>query len=411
MRRFVEVIFLAAALLLAGSNGLMGQSKKELEKKKQKLQREIDETNKQLKETSKNKKLTSQQVAALKKKIRLRQEMINDITKEMAGLESQIGQTGNEITSLETRMRQLKKEYANMLQFAQRNRSSYQRLMFVFSSEDFNQAYRRMIYMRQISTHRKHQAELITGTQMELNQKKENLESQMTEKQSLMDNELDQKTELEKDKKEQDKILTGLQQREEKLKRQLAEKQRAKKKLDRAIDDLVRKEIESAKKKATASGKKNVTNENVFTLTPEAQKLSSGFSSNRGRLPWPVEKGRISERFGEHPHPELKGVKVNNNGVDIRSVSGSSARAVFEGEVTGVINIPGANSAVIIRHGEYLSVYSNLESVRVKKGDKISTKQVIGKVFTDPETGFAELHLEIWKGIQKLNPESWLSGG
>jgi murein DD-endopeptidase MepM/ murein hydrolase activator NlpD len=124
-----------------------------------------------------------------------------------------------------------------------------------------------------------------------------------------------------------------------------------------------------------------------------------------------VEKGRISERFGEHPHPELKGVKVYNNGVDIRSVAGSSARAVFEGEVTGVINIPGANSAVIVRHGEYLSVYSNLESVRVKKGDKVTTKQIIGKVFTDPESGFAELHLEIWRGTQKLNPESWLSGG
>jgi septal ring factor EnvC (AmiA/AmiB activator) len=283
--------------------------------------------------------------------------------------------------------------------------------MFVFSSEDFNQAYKRLIYMRQIGEKRRRQAELISGTQKQLSQKKQDLESQMSEKQSLMDNELDQKTELEKDKKEQDKILTGLQQREEKLKRQLAEKQRAKNKLDRALNDLVRKEIESAKKKATASGKKNVTNENVFTLTPEAQKLSSGFSNNRGRLPWPVEKGRISEAFGEHPHPELKGVKVNNNGVDIRSVAGSMARTVFEGEVTGVINIPGANSAVIIRHGEYLSVYSNLETVRVKKGDRVSTKQVIGKVFTDPETGFAELHLEIWKGIQKLNPASWLSRG
>jgi len=411
MRRSVEVLMLAFVFLLIGNAILPAQSKKELEKKKQSLQREIDETNRQLRETSKNKKLTTQQVAALKKKIRLRQEMINEITKEMNGLENEIGQTGTEITSLQSRMQQLKTEYANMVRFAQRNRSSYQRLMFVFSSEDFNQAYKRLIYMRQISEKRRRQAELISGTQKQLSQKKQDLESQMSEKQTLMDNELDQKTELEKDKKEQDKILTGLQQREEKLKRQLAEKQRAKNKLDRALNDLVRKEIESAKKKATASGKKNVTNENVFTLTPEAQKLSSGFSNNKGRLPWPVEKGRISEAFGEHPHPELKGVKVNNNGVDIRSVAGSMARTVFEGEVTGVINIPGANSAVIIRHGEYLSVYSNLETVRVKKGDRVSTKQVIGKVFTDPESGFAELHLEIWKGIQKLNPASWLSRG
>lgn len=411
MRRCSRFLFFLGMIFLLATWHADGQSKKELEQKKQKLQREIDDTNRQLKETSKSKKLTSQQVAALKKKIRLRQEMIREITIEMDGLENQIGRTGSEISSLEKRLSQLKVEYANMVRFAQRNRSSYQRLMFVFAATDFNQAYKRLTYLRQYSEHRRKQAELITGTHKQLSDKRQQLESTMSEKQSLMDAELDQKTALEKDKKEQDKILSSLQQREEKLKKQLADKQRAKKKLDRAIDNLVRKEIEAAKKKATASGKKNVTSENVFTLTPEAQKLSTGFSNNRGRLPWPVEKGRISERFGEHPHPELKGVKVYNNGVDIRSVAGSRARAIFEGEVTGVINIPGANSAVIIRHGEYLSVYSNLETVNVKKGDRVSTKQIIGKVYTDPESGLAEVHLEIWRGTQKLDPSAWLASG
>lgn len=411
MRGYVKIAFLGLCFLLAAPFLMEGQNKKDLEKKKQKLQREIDETNRLLKETSKNKKLTAQQVTALKKKIQLRKEMIAEISREMQGIENQIGQTGSEITTLEKKLKQLKDEYANMIRFAQRNKSSYQRLMFVFASDDFNQAYKRLTYLRQYSEHRRQQAELITGTRKKLDEKRTELESTMSEKQNLMDSELDQKTALEQDKKQQDKILTNLQQREEKLKKQLAEKQKAKKKLDRAIDELVRKEIEAAKKKATAAGKKNVTSENVFTLTPEAQKLSSGFSNNRGRLPWPVEKGRISERFGEHPHPELKGVKVYNNGVDIRSVAGSRARAIFEGEVTGVINIPGANSAVIIRHGEYLSVYSNLETVNVKKGDKVTTKQVIGKVFTDPESGLAELHLEIWKGTQKLDPAGWLAAG
>jgi septal ring factor EnvC (AmiA/AmiB activator) len=411
MKGFVKTALLGLCFLIALPFVIEGQNKKELEKKKQKLQKEIDETNRLLKETSKNKKLTSEQVSALKRKIQLRKEMIAEISQEMQGIESEIGQTGTEINDLEKKLSQLKEEYANMIRFAQRNKSSYQRLMFVFASDDFNQAYKRLVYLRQYSEHRRQQAELISGTRKKLDEKRTELQSTMDEKQNLMDSELDQKTALEQDKKQQDKILTNLQQREEKLKKQLAEKQRAKKKLDKAIDDLVRKEIEAAKKKASAAGKKNVTTENVFTLTPEAQKLSAGFSNNRGRLPWPVEKGRISERFGEHPHPELKGVKVYNNGVDIRSVAGSRARAIFEGEVTGVINIPGANSAVIIRHGEYLSVYSNLETVSVKKGDKVSTKQSIGKVYTDPETGFAEVHLEIWKGTQKMDPSGWLSAG
>jgi septal ring factor EnvC (AmiA/AmiB activator) len=193
------------------------------------------------------------------------------------------------------------------------------------------------------------------------------------------------------------------------LRKQLEEKQRAKKKLDKAIDDLIRKEIAAAKKKATASGKKNVTSSNVFSLTPEAQKLSSNFAGNKGKLPWPVEQGNISERFGEHPHAELKGIMVKNNGVDIRSVPGTSARSVFDGEVSGVINIPGSNSAVIIRHGEYLSVYSNLSSVSVKKGDKVTTRQKIGQVYYDKDEGYSEIHLEIWKGTTKLDPALWLA--
>lgn len=400
--------FLLFWLLLVVSTSSFAQNKKELEKKKQQLQREIDETNKQLKETSKNKNLTVSQVNALKKKIRLRQELIGTINSELDGLNSQIGTTSSEISSLEHKMIQLKEEYANMIRFAQRNQGSYQRMMFVFASSDFNQAYKRLKYLQQYSENRKKQATLIDSTQKQLVTKKQVLEIQKEEKTSLRNSELKQKQTLEQDKKEQDKVLVNLQDREKKLKKQLAEKQRAKKKLDKAIDDLIRKEIASAKKKATASGNKNVTSANVFSLTPEAQKLSSNFAGNKGKLPWPVEKGTISSRFGEHPHPELKGIVIKNNGVDIRSNPNSQARTVFDGEVTGVITIPGANSAIIIRHGEYLSVYSNLESVMVKKGDKVTTRQKIGNVYTDSEEGVTELHLEIWKGTVKLDPAGWL---
>ncbi len=408
MRKFSKY-FLFFFLLLSVCAPAIAQNKKDLEKKKQQLQREIDETNKQLKATSKSKSLTASQVNALKKKIRLRQELIGTISSELDGLNNSITITTVEITNLEHKMAQLKEEYVNMIRFAQKNQGSYQRMMFVFASSDFNQAYKRLKYLQQYSEHRKKQAALIDSTQKDLASKKQTLVVQKEEKTHLRESELKQKQSLEEDKKQQDKVLAGLQDREKKLKKQLADKQRAKKKLDRAIDELIRKEIASAKKKATASGKKNVTSSNVFSLTPEAQKLTSSFAGNKGKLPWPVEKGNISSSFGEHPHPELKGIMVKNNGVDIRSAPNSAARSVFDGEVTGVITIPGANSAVIIRHGEYLSVYSNLESVFVKKGDKVATRQKIGNVFTDTEEGLTELHLEIWKGSLKLDPAGWLA--
>ena len=405
LNRFVLFLF----LLLAAGGNLSAQTKKELEKRKQQLQKEIDETNKELKATSKSKSLTASQVNALKKKIRLRQELIGTINGELDGLTNQISTTTSEIGTLEQKMTRLKDEYANMILFAQRNQGSYQRLMYVFASSDFNQAYKRLKYLQQYSENRKKQAAMIESTQNQLQSKKQTLEIQKVEKTSLRNSELKQKQNLEADKKQQDRLLVNLQDREKKLKKQLAEKQKAKRKLDKAIDDLIRKEIASAKKKATASGKKNVTSENVFSLTPEAQKLSSSFAGNKGKLPWPVEKGSISSSFGEHPHPELKGIVVKNNGIDIRSAANSSARSIFDGEVTGVITIPGANSAVIIRHGEYLSVYSNLSSVYVKKGDKVTTRQKIGNVYTDTEESVTELHLEIWKGTSKLDPAGWLA--
>jgi murein hydrolase activator len=406
MKRCVKLIIILLLFTLSGN--VFGQNKAELERKKQQLQKEIDETNKELKATAKSKNLTTAQVDALRKKIRLRQELIGTINNELGDLNKQIVNTSGEITSLENKMMQLKSEYANMIRFAQKNKGSYQRMMYVFASADFNQAYKRLKYLQQYTEDRKQQAALIDSTQKKLSSKKQHLEVQKNEKTSLRNNELLEKKNLEEDKKEQDKVLITLQAREKKLKKQLEEKQRAKKKLDRAIDELVRKEISNARKKAEASGKKNVTNSNVFSLTPEAQKLSSNFAGNKGQLPWPVEKGNISSRFGEHPHAELKGIMVKNNGIDIKSAAKSQARSVFDGEVTGVITIPGANSAVIIRHGEYLTVYSNLESVFVKKGDKVKTREKIGQVYTDEEEG-TEIHLEIWKGTVKLDPEGWLA--
>lgn len=383
-------------------------SKKDLEKRRAKLQKEIDQTSKQLQDISKNKNVSLSQVEALRKKIRLRTDLIGNINSEIKTLGSQIASASKEIKTLESTMEQLKANYTEMVLFAQANRNKYQTLMFIFSAGDFNQAYKRLKYLQQFSEYRRQEAEKISQTQNILTVKKSDLEIQKKEKSGLRNSEEKHRKDLEKEKKEQDKMVATLSENEKKLQKQLKEKLKAKEKLDRAIENIVRKEIESAKKKAVASGKKNVTNENVFALTPEAQQLSANFAGNKGSLPWPVEQGRISSTFGEHPHPQLKDVTIKNDGVDIQSNKGSQVRSVFNGEVSGTVNLPGG-SAVIIRHGEYLSVYSNVEDVYVKKGDKVTTKQKIGTIRTNSESNKAELNLQIWKGFTKLNPQPWLA--
>ena len=385
------------------------QSKSELQKRKEKIQKEIDFTNKQLQIVTKNKSATKEQLEALQKKIQLREQLIGTINNEISALGGQIATTSKEILSLEEKMHRLKEAYANMIKFAQNNRNIYQRLMFVFAAADFNQAYKRITYLKEYSHHRKIQAQQIVGTQTELSGKKTELENRKNEKTNLKLSEQNNKATLEKEKGEQDKLMKNLTAREQKLRKDLAEKQAAKLKLDRAIESVIRKEIEAAKKKAVAAGKKNVTTENVFTSTPEALKLSSNFSSNKGLLPWPVEQGSISSTFGEHPHKELKGIMIKNNGIDIQSAKGSFARTIFDGTVSGVINIPGSNKAVIIRHGEYLTVYSNLTQVNVKTGDKVKTKQKIGFIGDDDDKEMSEVHLEIWKTTTKLNPQLWIA--
>ena len=396
-------------LLLFVAPAFSQQSKSELQKRKEKIQKEIDFTNKQLQIVTKNKSATKEQLEALQKKIQLRVQLIGTINNEISALGGQIATTSKEILSLEEKMHRLKEAYANMIKFAQNNRNIYQRLMFVFAAADFNQAYKRITYLKEYSHHRKIQAQQIVGTQTELSGKKTELENRKNEKTNLKLSEQNNKATLEKEKGEQDKLMKNLTAREQKLRKDLAEKQAAKLKLDRAIESVIRKEIEAAKKKAVAAGKKNVTTENVFTSTPEALKLSSNFSSNKGLLPWPVEQGSISSTFGEHPHKELKGIMIKNNGIDIQSAKGSFARTIFDGTVSGVINIPGSNKAVIIRHGEYLTVYSNLTQVNVKTGDKVKTKQKIGFIGDDDDKEMSEVHLEIWKTTTKLNPQLWIA--
>jgi septal ring factor EnvC (AmiA/AmiB activator) len=395
--------------LVLGVGISSAQKKSDLELKKAKIQKEIDFTNKQLQIVSKNKSATAEQLATLRKKIKLRESLINTINSEINTIGGEIQNTSRQISTLESDLKQLREEYAAMIRLAYRNRNVYQRMMFVFAANDFNQAYKRLRYFQQYAEFRRSQAAKIEETQVQLAGKKLELEVRKNEKTSLRNNEQQEKSTLEKERKDQDKLMQNLTAREKKLRKELAEKQAAKKKLDRAIENLIKKEMDAARKKATAAGNKNVTNKNVFSMTPEGEKLTNSFSGNRGLLPWPVEQGSVSGSFGEHPHKELKGIMVKNNGIDIQTSRGASARAIFEGTVSGVISIPGSGKAVIIRHGSYLSVYSNLQSVNVSTGEKVTTKQRIGAVGLNEDDDRGELHLEIWNNTTKLDPQGWLA--
>ena len=254
-------------------------------------------------------------------------------------------------------------------------------MVFIFSAEDFNQAYRRIKYFQQYGTYRRTQAELITSTQDKLSLKEQYLERQKAEQQNLLGQEKSEKLQLENEQLEIDNTIQDLSQKEKELKATLRAKQKAINELEKAIADIIAEEIRLAEERARANA--GTTTSSGFALTPEEKLLSEDFSNNKGKLPWPTERGIVSNTFGEHQHPVLHRVKVKNNGIDILTAEGEYARAVFNGEVTRVISVPNFNNVVIVRHGEFLTVYSNLDEVLVSKGQRVTTKQQIGRIYTN----------------------------
>ncbi|MCA6362389.1 MAG: peptidoglycan DD-metalloendopeptidase family protein [Bacteroidetes bacterium] len=417
-------------------------SKSTLQQKKQKLQSDIDFTNKLLSETRQNKKLSLSQLAALNQKIEAREGLINTISGEISEIEQQIGQRQQNIRQLTKTDSILREEYKQMIQFAWRNRNANQRMMFLFTAGSFNQAYKRMIYLRQLNLRRKAKAEEIAGNREALNEEVVTLDTERGEKKSLLDNESKEKEQLAGEKEEKQKTFLSLQEKEKQLKDDLDKKKKQAAQTDAAIQNLIAAEAARAAEKARKEAEKKAAQKKAdpvvktdpktgntgnsgnskpaetptakaepakIEISPEEKIVGNSFLNNKGSLPWPVAQGTIIEHFGTHPHPVLAKVMVNNNGVDIATTRGAQARSVFDGEVTGITNIPGAGWLVIVRHGEYLSVYANLSSVSVKTGDKVKTKQAIGNVAENDE-GQPVLHFEVWKsGVGKMDPEGWIA--
>ena len=401
-----KILLILFIITLLFNPALAQDKKTELKQEKSKIEKEIQYTNNLLSETKKSKETSLNQLIILNNKISYREKLINAINSEINILNNKIDANNSNIKKLTNELKSLKNEYAKMIYFVFKNKSSYDRLMFVFSSEDFNQAYMRLKYFQQYSAYRKTQVELIKKTQDEINVKTKELESQKEKKITLLKTREKEKVLLVKEKNEKNNTIKKLKNKEKELLRTLRAKEKESNKLKKAIDAIIAEEIRLAAEKAKET--KTKTTSTIISLTPEESLLSNTFSENKGNLPWPSEKGIISSTFGEHRHPVLKKVKTKNNGINILTNKGASARAIYNGTVISVKSITNTNTAVIIRHGEYFSVYSNLDNIFVKRGDKVTTKQKIGLIYTSPSDLKTELHFEIWRGKTLLNPAYWI---
>ena len=383
-----------------------GQTREELEQNQQALQREIRLTNELLAETQRSAGINLNQLVMLNSQISRREQLLGNIQLEIRLINSRINTLTNNITELEKELEALKEAYAQMVRLAARNSDALQRMMFVFSAESFNQAYLRVRYLQQYSYHRQLQAEKLQETNIRLAEQKAALEEERSKQQAQLNYQREQVRSLNIEKASQERTVSELKAQEQQLMQQLRTQEREARDLQNAIRRIIEEERRRARERAEAEGRV-VTD--MYALTPEEQLLSDNFAGNRGSLPWPLERGVITGHFGEQPHPVLPGIKISNNGVNISTSEGARARAIFDGRVSRIITVPGGFYAIIIRHGEYLSVYSNLSEVFVTNGQTVNTRDELGIVGTNHREAKTYLHLEIWKGNEKQNPASWIA--
>ena len=412
--------FFIIILLLVSLSTFSQTEKSVLKIKKEKLENIIKQTSSQLNETKKNKQGYLNQISILNKQISARQELISSINLQINDIDFEAIKAKDTISRLAKNLESLKKEYSRIVYQAFKSRNEQSMLMFIFSSKSFNQAYLRIKYMQQYSLFRQQQASKILGVTRTLSTKLSYLESQKREKMSLLKNKESEKLILFSEKEEQNYNINQLSQKEKMLLKTLRNNEQAVQALQNAIERIIAEELKrvtETKRKINTSSKITTTSlkvekkntEYVYSLTSEEINLSTSFEKNKGQLPWPVEKGTITDYFGEQPHAELKGIMIKNNGVNIETSQGANAKVIFDGVVTGIISIPSLNNVVIIRHGDFLSVYSNLKNVTIAKGDKVKTLQSLGTIQTDPTTNKTKIHFEIWKGKVLLNPTGWIS--
>lgn len=374
----------------------------ELEAKRVSLKNEIKQINNLLFSNKNTRKNVLTEVEDLQVKLNVREELIKVNNAQVNLLTRKINLNQRNINTQRKELQMLKLDYAKMIQNSYASKSLQNRLMFLFSSESFLQAYKRIQYLKQYTQYRRKQGIAIGEKTQLLQQLKYTLIKEKTKKVSLVVDNITVQNKLKKERNNQEKLINSLKVKEKSLTAQISKKEKKARAINKEIDRLIKEAIVASNKAIGKRGK------NTFQLTPEAKLIATNFEANRGRLPWPLEKGIVVQDFGRQQHPVVKTTTIQSNGVTIATEPLTQVRAVFEGEVMSVVSFKGSNPSVLIRHGNYITVYKNLGKLYVKKGDKVKAKEAIGEVFTNKQTGKTEIQFSIFNNINVLNPNGWI---
>ncbi|CAI8171745.1 MAG: Uncharacterised protein [Flavobacteriales bacterium UBA4585] len=437
-----KLLFLFLVIL---TTGLQAQTKEELQRQKVLLQDQIDLASELLLKTKSTKEASLSELQTLNQKIEARNKLIRTMDRQIRSIDREVTRKAKEIKDLEIRVDSLKSDYADLIKLAQRQQKPRDQILFILSSRSFAQAAKRMQYFKDMAAYRERQVQQIAVAQETLAREREALIAKKAEKIQVQTAQEGEKLALQADAQIQETTVQNLQSKESTLKKDIDKKQREAQQLEQQIKRIIAEEMRKAKERAERSSLENQAKElglvsgkdysrrtsnkalkklidktraakgldvrddgPSFAMTPEARALANNFASNKGALPWPVERGIITGKFGKHPHPIVKGVIVDNPHIEITTEENAIVRSVFEGEVSSVVPIPGANVMVLVRHGNYFTVYSNLINVKVKAGDVVSLKEPIGTAFTDEE-GKTMVQLGIWKDADIQDPNPWLA--
>ncbi len=394
-RYIYTVVFLI--LILLSSSVVCAQDLKQLREERKKQLNEINYTEKLLSETSSSKKNELSRVKLLNKQISNRKSVIRNIRQELKYLERTIDSKEDTVKILRKDVDRLKEEYSRMICKAYQTRKSYDKAQYILAASDFNQAYKRMKYLQQYSRFRKQQAKEIRTKKSELEKQLITLQNARALQSRLLNQSKTEIANLNNERQDKDRYVKQLSKKEGQLRAELRKKRR----IYNQIEDEIRRIM------AEAIGE-NVDG-NTFAMTPEMKIISNEFGKNKGKLPWPVERGVITSKYGRHKHEVLKNVIIENNGVDIATSPGQAVRAIFEGQVNSIMSFKGANLTVVIQHGEYFTVYHGLVNVRVRKGDIVQRLEIIGNAFGGADDKRSQIQFQLWKGTDSVNPEIWLA--
>lgn len=388
-----RILYIVVLCLIAANSS--GQSKAELEERRRKALDEIAYVDNMLQATSREKKESMSELKIIGNKLILRESVLSDLRQEMDLLNERIDLNMLAIGIMENDLVSLRKDYMNAVLNSFRISKGHSEITYVLSARDFNQGYKRLKYLQQAAKYRRRETEVIMELKSQIEMSKKKLEEDLSRISDLQSREEKQKNLLKDEQNRKQRIVKSLSSKEKQLQRELEEKKRIARKIESEIAKLIEEERIKTKRE---------------DFTPEQKLVSEDFAGNRGRLPWPVEQGIITSHFGVQNHPVLKYVTEDNIDIEITSYGDTPVRSVFKGEVARVFAIPGANMAIIIRHGRYLTVYQNIVNIRVKAGDKVDTKQELGRVYNDKENGSkAVLKFMIFDEKVKMDPELWIS--